>query len=68
MCCCTNKSEKFQGEAKDPACGMTVDPAKASASQYGGVTYSFCCEGCKRTFDGASHHYAAKASPVPVRS
>lgn len=43
MCCCTNKSEKFQGEAKDPVCGMMVDPAKASASQYGGVTYSFCC-------------------------
>ena len=29
MCCCSNKSEKVQGEVKDPVCGMTVDPAKA---------------------------------------
>lgn len=29
--------------AKDPVCGMSVDPATAAATrEYGGVTYYFC--------------------------
>jgi len=38
--------------AKDPVCGMDVDPQKAAAtSEYKGVTYYFCAPGCKRQFD-----------------
>jgi xanthine dehydrogenase accessory factor len=38
-------------DAVDPVCGMTVT-ADASALQlnHGGVTYYFCCAGCRRTF------------------
>jgi len=38
-------------EAVDPVCGMTVT-ADASALQlmHDGVTYYFCCAGCRRTF------------------
>lgn len=35
----------------DPICGMAVDPASAAGStEYEGVTYYFCSEGCQRTF------------------
>jgi xanthine dehydrogenase accessory factor len=38
--------------AKDPVCGMTV-PADASSRpyEYEGVTYYFCCPGCRRAFE-----------------
>ncbi|HEX8994723.1 MAG TPA: XdhC family protein [Ktedonobacterales bacterium] len=43
-----------RAEAIDPICGMTVDIATARyTSQRGGVTYYFCCAGCKDTFDKA---------------
>lgn len=48
--------------AKDPVCGMTVDPAKAAAtSQYQGRTFFFCAEGCKKEFDASPAKYADKA-------
>jgi len=37
---------------KDPICGMSVNPEKAPSSVRDGVTYYFCCLGCKRAFDG----------------
>lgn len=38
--------------AKDPVCGMEVDPKKAAAkSEYKGQTYYFCASGCKVAFD-----------------
>lgn len=38
--------------ALDPVCGMTV-PADASSRpyEYEGVTYYFCCPGCRRSFE-----------------
>lgn len=37
---------------KDPVCGMTVDPNRATGSSaYGGKTYYFCSAGCKASFD-----------------
>ena len=38
--------------AKDPVCGMEVDPKEAAGkSEYKGETYYFCGPGCKRDFD-----------------
>lgn len=38
--------------AKDPVCGMEVDPRGAAAeSDYGETTYYFCSAGCKRKFE-----------------
>lgn len=35
----------------DPVCGMTVDASRAKASyQFAGMTYYFCCAGCKEKF------------------
>lgn len=37
--------------AKDPSCGMGVEPAKAKFSlEKGGVKYYFCSAGCYEKF------------------
>jgi len=39
-------------EAVDPVCGMTVTAdASARPFSHDGVTYYFCCAGCRRTFE-----------------
>ena len=39
------------GRAKDPVCGMTVDPATARFRHvHDGRTYYFCSESCLRRF------------------
>jgi len=43
--------------ARDPVCGMTVDPATAPTSQARGADYHFCCERCKAAFDRKPHLY-----------
>ncbi len=44
--------------AKDPICGMDVDPAQAAAtSEYNGQTYYFCAQGCKKKFDENPESY-----------
>jgi xanthine dehydrogenase accessory factor len=44
-----------RAEAIDPICGMTVDIATARyRSARDGVTYYFCCAGCKKTFEKQS--------------
>ncbi|MBZ5699739.1 MAG: heavy metal translocating P-type ATPase [Acidobacteriia bacterium] len=36
---------------KDPVCGMTVDPARATVTyEHAGKTYYFCCRGCQGKF------------------
>lgn len=44
----------------DPVCGMQVDPETAAArSEFEAKTYYFCCEGCKKKFEG-------NARPAPA--
>jgi xanthine dehydrogenase accessory factor len=39
-------------EAVDPVCGMTVAAGRASFPlEYQGVTYYFCCAGCRQAFE-----------------
>lgn len=48
--------------AKDPICGMDVDPATATGkSEYKGTTYYFCSPGCKNAFDKEPEKYTGKA-------
>ena len=48
--------------AKDPVCGMEVDPRQAAGtSDYQGQTYYFCAVGCKKAFDKEPARYAGKA-------
>ncbi len=53
--------EEVTAMAKDPICGMTVDPAKAAGqSSYKDTTYYFCALSCKETFDKNPEKYAGK--------
>ena len=46
--------------AKDPVCGMSVDPATAAAtSEYNGTTYYFCNPGCAAKFEQNPTQYLA---------
>ncbi len=48
---------------KDPICGMDVDPRAANAIkvQHGGITYYFCSEQCKKSFEANAGKYANAA-------
>jgi Cu+-exporting ATPase len=44
--------------AKDPVCGMDVDPASAQQkSEHEGQTYYFCAPGCRRAFESDPKKY-----------
>ncbi len=48
--------------ARDPVCGMEVDPQSAAArATYNGVTFYFCSQGCKEQFERAPAVYAQRA-------
>jgi P-type Cu+ transporter len=50
--------------AKDPVCGMSVDPACAKAhADHGGKTYFFCCEGCAAKFRADPEKYLSARAP-----
>lgn len=55
------------GQAKDPACGMMIDRAKAVAAgntlDRDGATYYFCSERCKQNFTREPEHYLALNPP-----
>ena len=47
--------------AKDPVCGMDVDPKKAAAqSNHKGQRIYFCAVGCKQSFDANPEQYLSK--------
>lgn len=44
--------------AKDPVCGMEVDPKTAPAkTEYEGQMYYFCAPGCKAAFEEQPEKY-----------
>nr|WP_307060206.1 heavy metal translocating P-type ATPase [Ancylobacter vacuolatus] len=55
--------------AKDPVCGMDVDPHTATLkAEHNGVTYYFCAPGCRTKFIANPEKYLgdkAPAEPVP---
>jgi Cu+-exporting ATPase len=43
---------------KDLVCGMEIDPETAAGkSEHQGVSYYFCAEGCKQSFDANPQQY-----------
>src|SRR5579871_959145 len=57
--------------AKDPVCGMTVDPATAKhRTEHAGHTYYFCSAGCRTKFESDPAKYLkpapATAAPAPA--
>jgi Cu+-exporting ATPase len=48
--------------ARDPVCGMTIDPPQARGkARYQGDTYYFCSPGCMHKFMASPHKYVAPA-------
>jgi membrane fusion protein, copper/silver efflux system len=49
--------------AKDPVCGMDVDPNSANVytAEYKGETYYFCAESCKKSFEANPSKYLQKS-------
>ena len=46
-------------EATDPVCGMTVATGPGALRlEHGGITYYFCCAGCRRAFENDPAAYA----------
>lgn len=55
--------------AKDPVCGMDVDPHNAKhTAMHEGRPYYFCCAGCRSKFlgDPARYLHPREAEPVPA--
>ena len=52
--------------AKDPVCGMTVDPTRSKhRTEHGGTVVHFCSAGCKAKFEADPARYeAALAAPA----
>jgi len=54
--------------ARDPVCGMTVDPAKAAATvQHRGRTYYFCAKGCAQRFSANPEKYLSAAPSAAAK-
>jgi YHS domain-containing protein len=54
------------GRAKDPVCGMTVDPQSASCkTEYRGKTYYFCCQHCLAKFQSNPESYVEGKKEEP---
>lgn len=62
-CCGETGSAKTTLPAVDPVCGMSVDPAGGKPSfEHAGVTYHFCCGGCRTKFAAKPERYLSTAS------
>jgi Cu+-exporting ATPase len=62
------KTPKDVHMATDPVCGMTVDPhAGKPTESFGGRTYFFCSEGCRKKFAADPERYLDKTGePEPL--
>ena len=64
-CCCGSKAGPTTASpaARDPVCGMTVDPAKTPHhAEHAGEAYHFCCNGCRTKFLADPGRYLAPAA------
>jgi len=53
--------------AKDPVCGMTVDPKTAKhQNDHAGTTYYFCCNGCRTKFAADPEKYLSAKAEAPA--
>ena len=61
-------NEHVEALAKDPVCGMTVDPkaAKGGSAQYRHNNYYFCNPGCKTKFEADPEKYLTPSKPEPT--
>jgi P-type Cu+ transporter len=61
-----SSAEAESALAKDPVCGMSIDPATAKhKAEHGGKMFFFCSAGCRGKFVAEPAKYLAPATPVP---
>ena len=66
-CCSSHNLPKraVTDMAKDPVCGMTVDPAKSAGhADYDGTTYHFCSKNCLSKFKAEPSKFVAVHGPA----
>ena len=64
MSCCEESGHDVR--ARDPVCGMTVDPATAKhRHEYAGRSYVFCSAKCREKFAADPLHYLAPREEAP---
>ena len=66
-----HRGQEASAPAKDPVCGMDVDPHRAKhKAEHGGRTYYFCAAGCRAKFLANPAQYlepaASEAAPLPA--
>jgi uncharacterized protein len=62
----THRPEAGTTLAKDPVCGMSVDPATTKEKvDYAGATYYFCSAGCRSTFEKDPGRFTAGVVSKP---
>jgi Cu+-exporting ATPase len=65
----TNLAEATSALAKDPVCGMSVDPATAKhRAEHGGETFFFCSGGCREKFVADPARFLAEPNGAPADS
>ena len=63
----THETHARAAKAKDPVCGMQVDPRTARHSaEHRGAKYVFCCGGCREKFLADPERYLAPAETKPT--
>ncbi len=53
-------------DLRDPVCGMTVKPDSAHQHLHDGLTYRFCCNGCREKFAADPDSYLGGAPARPA--
>src|SRR5262249_42726251 len=57
------------GTARDPVCGMTVDPQKTQhRTTHAGIDHFFCSSGCRTKFESHPGAYLAVKNVPPEKS
>jgi Cu+-exporting ATPase len=57
-----------EGQARDPVCGMMVDPAMANhTAEHAGSTYFFCCNGCREKFVAEPARFLASKTDASMK-
>jgi Cu+-exporting ATPase len=52
-----------QTKARDPVCGMLVDPSAAPHATHGGHSYFFCSPECKTKFESDPEKFLSGSGP-----
>src|SRR6266480_1536328 len=66
---CQEEVSQNQNEqlARDPVCGMTLDPQQAAGSfAYQGRTYFFCSHSCLEKFKKDPAQFLENSNPTPI--